>query len=385
MGSGNNLFEASKQWSTRPDDERFSSLREMHEACAGYHAKSKTEYYDSSKFYARSQDEELVIDLDDRPIRFSNWGFHQLAAKADAPESYLRKLPAQLAADCINIGLNKMEHCDVQTLIHTNGEDRICRALMTPSYKRIWNDDVLNFLQGLYDEGWRVPPARPALPNQKGSRPATEEDLLNCNNFELSVQLGDMIAPAGLYASDHDMFAFMVEPNNAIDDGSGKGLYRGFFLWNSEVGASVVGAKTFLWRHVCGNHICWDVEGVKELKIKHIGTANHKFTNDFKDNLIEYVDSAASVDENMITAAKNKILGKDKDEVVITVLKRFPKMGKRMIASAYDTAENYDYEDGNPRSVWGLINGMTRLSQDEYTDNRVALDNASGQLLKLAA
>ena len=45
-----------------------------------------------------------------------------------------------------------------------------------------------------------------------------------------------MIAPAGIYASDHDMFAFLVNEEYRIDDGSDGGLARGFFVQNSEVG-----------------------------------------------------------------------------------------------------------------------------------------------------
>jgi len=46
-----------------------------------------------------------------------------------------------------------------------------------------------------------------------------------------------MISPAGIYASDHDMFSFLVNEEYRIDDGSDGGLARGFFVQNSEVGA----------------------------------------------------------------------------------------------------------------------------------------------------
>jgi hypothetical protein len=32
-----NLFQANRQWAERPADERFASLREMHDACKGYY------------------------------------------------------------------------------------------------------------------------------------------------------------------------------------------------------------------------------------------------------------------------------------------------------------------------------------------------------------
>ena len=39
-----------------------------------------------------------------------------------------------------------------------------------------------------------------------------------------TMKLGDLIAPAGIYASDHDMFAFMVNEDARIDDGSDEGI-----------------------------------------------------------------------------------------------------------------------------------------------------------------
>jgi len=81
--------------------------------------------------------------------------------------------------------------------------------MTSEKYTRIWNWEIADRLNEMVEKGWRVPPARPAMPNQPGTRPATVQDVLDVAGF-LSVNLGDPIAPAGLYASDHDMFAFLV-------------------------------------------------------------------------------------------------------------------------------------------------------------------------------
>jgi len=75
--------------------------------------------------------------------------------------------------------------------------------------------------------------------------------------FQQSLKVGDKIAPAGLYGSDHDMFAFMVLENRRIEDGTEGGLSRGAFFSNSEVGGGAFRIKSFYYRHVCGNHIVW--------------------------------------------------------------------------------------------------------------------------------
>jgi len=56
--------------------------------------------------------------------------------------------------------------------------------------------------------GWRVPPAHPLFADQPGVRLASEADVLWPDGFELSVRVGDAIAPAGLYLGDRSLFAF---------------------------------------------------------------------------------------------------------------------------------------------------------------------------------
>lgn len=41
--------------------------------------------------------------------------------------------------------------------------------------------------------------------------------------------------------------------------------------------------------------------------------------------------------------------------------------------------------DGDPNTVWGFVNGVTRLSQaTPYTDERTFLDRTAGAILSLA-
>jgi hypothetical protein len=322
-----NLFKASHQWAHRPADERFATVQEMHSICAGLKDISVKKYMtmEQMNLHADADSNEILVDIPDiGETKFSNWGFSQLCLNAEAPPVYLRKLPAPLAVENIKFGLKTVHYDDLQLLIHHGEENKLCRSIMTPSYKRIYNADITQRLMGLLDYGWRVPPARPAFPGQDGTRIATLDDVLDMEKFSLSVKVGDEIAPAGLYASDHDMFAFMIDPTKYLEDGSGHPLYRGFFVWNSEVGASVFGVQTFLFRHVCGNHIVWGATNVKIIRVKHIGAAEFLFRTEFQQKLIEVMNAPFTLEQELINKARNKILGADKDEVVETIQsKRF--------------------------------------------------------------
>ena len=61
-----------------------------------------------------------------------------------------------------------------------------------------------------------------------------------------------------LYASDRDVFLFLVDDLNPIEagrlpEGSPDVFFRGFYCWNSEVGAKTLGMASFYLRAVCQN------------------------------------------------------------------------------------------------------------------------------------
>ena len=66
--------------------------------------------------------------------------------------------------------------------------------------------------------------------------------------------------PSGAYLGDRDMFLFLVDGNRDLDDPtdtSHAGLFRGFVLRNSDVGAAALTLDVFLFRAICGNYIIW--------------------------------------------------------------------------------------------------------------------------------
>jgi hypothetical protein len=50
-----------------------------------------------------------------------------------------------------------------------------------------------------------------------------------------------------------------------------------------------------------------------------------------------------------------------------------------------DLAQDYDEIDGDPHTVWGMAQGITRLSQQTpHADVRDRLDRTAGKVLKIA-
>ncbi len=397
----NNLYDAFNQWATRPPDERFASMEEMLRKCKGYYENSCESTLHLKNLNAVATNKEVNIAGESgRVSKLTHWTFGQLSSKANAPANYLRTLPAQVAADCLNFGFERFKQSDAtmelmfQQIPDENGQmplpqtpgpnPLLLRAITSEKYKRIWNWEVVEKLQDLLEKGWRVPPARPATKDQPGTRRATEDDVLADRAWNLSVKVGDPIAPAGLYASDHDMFAFLIFENTRIYDGTDEGLSRGVFFENSEVGDKALRCTTFLYRHVCGNHIVWDVSKVNKRRIIHTGKARFKFEKVFK-NLTGYQTASAKHDELKIRNAQEKRISQNRDDLID---KLFTKLHyyitREQLEVAFDYAELNSATDGDPHSVWGMVQGITRLSQETpFADVRTKLDRAAGKVMRI--
>lgn len=382
------LFKASNQWSTRPDDERFSTLQELHDAVSGYRATAREATVPFNTLRTEARDGEvLLVGKANTPARLTNWSFGQIATAIGAPASYMRTLPATLAAQNLNYGLSKTDdRTDRQLLMHANG-DLLARSITSEKYTRIWNSDITQRLLRLPDQGWQVPPARPARPGQKGTRKATAEDVLKDQGFALSIKVGDDIAPAGLFASDHDLFVLMVNETKRISEpGNPEGLARGFFVSNSEVGAASFVMTRFLYRHVCGNLIIWDAKNVSEVRIKHIGMADDRAFAQIHGELVKYANDSASDDEARIRSAANFIIGATKDEVLDRLFAvKSLGISRKTLGAAYDLTVQHESSVVNPNSAWGIVQGLTRVSQDTpFADERMAADRAAGRILTMA-
>jgi len=393
------LMKASNQWSSRPADETFWGLDDAQVAALAMKnaaREAKDVPYDA--LHVEAIDGELaLVGQSGKPAfpTFSATG--QLCARARFPHSVAARQPAQLAADNINWGLGERlkarsgdENGDSCVLLLHKGDERLgLRAMTSEKYERLWHSDLLARTRSMLGSGWRVPPARPS-PSRCADpriRPATEDDIRGIEGLT-SIGVGDTIGPAGAYVSDKDMFVFVVN-KNAIDGPSG-GLSRFAFLFNNEIGTGSWGFTFGYFDHVCGNHIVWGAQGVKEIRVRHVGEGS------FEDGvgkvvceLREYADSAASLDEAGLKRAATLELGATRDEVVEAVFefarkKRVGELSEKRIKAAYDRAVEAD-RYGAPNTPWAISSGLTELSQETaFANERLGLDRAAGRVLEMA-
>ena len=381
------LNEAANQWASRPADERYWTLTDCYEAARVTQDACMVGKIDARDLSVKHIDGDLYVNGKTRQAKLNNWSFSQLCGRAHAPAGYLTGLSDETASKALQEGLARSESENCSLLVQetrSNDSALVCRAITSDKYTRIWNGDVLNRLIALEQSGWKVPPARPSRGNSE-TRIATENDVLrNAAHPTLGIKVGDEISPAGIYLSDRDFFAFMVEEDHPITD-NGNVLYRGFFTTNSEVGATALTVTQFLLNSVCGNHIVWDVSEVKKLRIVHRGHADLRFDREFHAQLTEYANESAGTVESKIRQARSFSLGDNKEQVLDFVFgKKF--LTKSESESCYQAAiDCADLHSVDPNSAWGYAQGITSYSQRlSNTDDRTRLDTIAGKIIEVA-
>lgn len=296
------------------------------------------------------------------PATLTHWSFGQMAGLAGAPAGYLRKLPAPMAADCLNYGLQiERDVEDVGILLTQEDQNIALRAATGPNYGRIWNADITGELMRRFGDG-RTGDFR--VPGEFGKEvPVTKDNTT-------------------LYGSDRDMFVFLADEKNRLEvpnrrNGQSGSLARGFFVWNSEVGSRSVGVAFFLFDFVCMNRIVWGVQGYTERRLRHTISAPERWADDITPIVEEYAQSSAKPIEDTIQAAQAKKI----DKVDDFLAKRFgPRMTNRL-------HECHEREEGRPvETIWDATTAATALARDmPHQDARVELERKGGDLLDLVA
>lgn len=401
--------EASRQWATRPPDQRFWTLQEGLAAAERFRAScgEKLTPLEEMRVIPDSTRGEILIVNKNKPesaaVGLTNYAAGQLCRMVGAPAGYIQGLPETLAAQNLNYGLARVKPSEVNVLLST--EDRRAHALTTDKYDRVWNGTVLGALvraQHSHGGTWRPPPAW-AHGNDPRSRLATEADVMAAS----IVKVGDRITPSGVYVSDHDMFVYLVHDALTVDDGTGHPLHIGQFVRNSEVGDGSLSGKIFLFDFTCGNHNVWGVKKEFSWSIRHVkGRAmreGNTFRNAFGSYNGKHKVSLSSVNDRSRLEMEETILKARSKEIALATpelsvqeatvkavyefsQKKGLDLSQTIIEGAYTKAERSP-RYGAPNTVWGMVSGLTEMSQEVgagMADKRTAIDVSAGKLLEMA-
>jgi hypothetical protein len=375
VSRGSRVGRVSSEWFSRPDDERFLSLTDLHASVNARAARSRTRVVESAAIRVEaSRDDserlELLLPDSDAPIAPTHWSFGQLSSLVGAPASYLRQLPAPLAAINLQYGLTTHRAEQVKTLETEDGRTEL-RAVTGPDYGRIYDHELVSAVMkiagdGVGDTRWKIPGVldwRTGIynPNAAVSRESTT-----------------------LYASDRDVFLFLVDDLNPIEagklpDGSPDLFFRGFYCWNSEVGAKTLGLASFYLRAVCQNRNLWGVEDFQEIVIRHSKYASDRFAREAAPALTRFAESSPMPFINGVKAAREQIVARNDEDRSDFLRKR--GFSKAETATIIETVLT---EEGRPAaSVFDFVQGITAVARGKaHQDARLEMEGRAKQLLR---
>jgi hypothetical protein len=378
VSRGERIGRVSSEWFSRPDDERYLSLTDLYDAVRRRAERAQTRTVESRavKVEASRDSAErlaLIVPGRDEPVAPTHWSFGQLCTLVGAPSSYMRQLPAPLAGINLQHGLLSHRAELVKTLEADDGRVEL-RAVTGPDYGRIWDHELVAAVRkiagnGTGDTRWKVP------------------GVLDWNTMTHNPFVDITNDTTTLYASDRDVFLFLVDDTHPIEagrlpDGSPDLYFRGFYCWNSEVGSKTLGIASFYLRAVCMNRNLWGVENFEEITIRHSKFAAQRFAHEAAPALTRFADSSPAPFIAGIKAARERIVASSDEDRDSFLRKRgFSK------SETVKIIETVLHEDGRPpESVFDFVQGITALARGKaHQDARLEFEGKAKRLLERVA
>ena len=353
-------YTAHREWASRPPDERYASVHALYEAARARRQQLEERTIETGEFRTEAVGRRSRVSrnvgshrhsdaLEFRPAR----DHRRRAAKLPSNAARRRSRPARSTTGCRGSSAHSISCSSTDTAPWT------VHAITSPRYARVHHDELASRVLDLMAQhpAWHLP-----LGYKDG-------------------EFGAEKVPSGAYLGDRDMFLFLVDGNRDLDDPTDRthaGLFRGFILRNSDVGAAALTLDMFLFRMVCGNHLIWGFQHVAGFRRRHVGASIQDAWTTSLNDVRAALDADTADDRTKLLRATAQELGPTRDAVLETAVQRLD-LSQKQAGEAYTLAEQFE---ANPRSVWGYVQGLTRLSQrTPWQDGRFTLDRAAGRLL----
>jgi hypothetical protein len=378
VSRGERIGRVSSEWFSRPDDERYLSLSDLYSAVKSRSERARTRTVESAEIRVEATRDNaerlaLMVPGGRQPLAPTHWSYGQLCALVGAPSTYMRQLPAPLAAINLQHGLLNHRAEQVKTLEMDDGRVEL-RAVTGPEYGRIWDHELVSAVMSIAGNGtgdtvWKVP------------------GVLDWSNMTHNPFVDITKDTTTLYASDRDVFLFLVDDTHPIEagrlpNGEPDLYFRGFYAWNSEVGSKTLGIASFYLRAVCCNRCLWGVENFEEITIRHSKFAASRFAHEAAPALTSFANSSPAPFIAGIRAARDKIVARSDDDRDSFLRKRGFSKGET--GKSIDTVLR---EEGRPpESVFDFVQGITAHARGKaHQDTRLELEGKARKLLESAS
>lgn len=378
FSKGETRGDLSKQWISRPADQRFLSLDALRDAVNARADRSREDQIITKKVEFFAPEPKTADDLHrlsvglpgGREVAPTHWSFGQLAGLAKAPSSYLRTLPSQIVADALIYGM-RYNRGQEGFKAYSTGDELL--AATGPEYGRIFDREVVAAVQqvagnGIGDSRWKVP------------------GTLDWRTMRYDPEHPVSMDTTTLYASDRDVFIFLVDDRNPIEigklpSGDPDYVFRGFYITNSEVGSGALKLAAFYLRAVCCNRLMWGVEGFEEISMRHSKYAPSRFMEEARPALQSFAEGSVQKLRDGVDKAKAAKVASDRDGALEFLAGRnFSRKRAEAIIEAVEKEENRP-----ATTAWDFAQGITAVARDiPFADERVAFEREAQRILDRA-
>ena len=356
-------------WINRPAEQTFRSLNELFDFTQMEADASRASNIQANQIVLQTDADfldptslvRMALQLPDgQVVQPNHYSFGQMCQLIGAPAGHYRDLPAPIGVYGLQYKLNTFASELVKAYVRRDTGE--LRALTSPTYGRVHDYKVVDAMRQIAGNG-------------------------NGDTRWVSATMLHGREPA-FFASDRDMFMFLVDRDNPIvvgrdPNGNDDVMFRGVFAWNSEVGSRSMGIKEFLFRSYCDNRLVFGTQYVEETVIRHTKNAPQKFLEVVRPALELYANADASSTVRSIHSAMASVVAKD-DEAAVMLLNRKTDLS---IAAAKKALELHMLEERKPaRSAWDMAQAVTAYARSvPHQAERVKLESDGGKLLALAA
>jgi hypothetical protein len=355
------------RWINRPADETFSSLNALHHhtreladnSFATVHDVKGIEVITDQTLSSAASLTALGLKMPStgEVVQTTHWSFGQMCSLIGCPAGHYRDLPAPIGAHGIQYKLNTYQGELVKA--YTDERTGSLRALTSPTYGRVEDFKLVHAVQqiagnGIGDTSWQA------------------------------AQLLKGMHPAAFYASDRDLYIFLVDVEHPIEmrnptNGRSETLYRGVIIWNSEVGSRSLGIKTFLFRSYCDNRLIFGTDQLESIIIRHTKGAPEKFLEVAGPALLTYANAGTDSLVRGIQSAMTTTLAGNDDEAI----KYLNDNTAFSLSAARSAIKQHAVEEGHPaRSAWDLAQAVTAYARSiPHQDDRITMERQATKLL----
>lgn len=376
----------SMQWMSRPADQRFLSLDALYDYKkkfydGSFQTRTKTGEFELIAPEPKTRDDlhklSVGIKIDNgvttRAVEVAptHWAFGQLCGLAKAPPSYLRELPSPMVSDQLTW---RLRHAREIEEVKLYGGDEQLYAATGPDYGRIPDFEIVEAVRAVAGDGrgsmrWKIP------------------GVLDWSTSTYNPEAPVTLDSTTLYASDRDVFIFLVDDRNPIEIGKLKNgepdlVFRGFYVQNSEVGSRSAKLAAFYLRGVCMNRNLWGVENFEEIKIIHNRSAADRWMRQAVPALNSFANGSVDKLVAGVKLAKAAKVAEDDESALAFLTTR-----KFSYSKAKAILEQGEKEEGHkPRNAWDMVQAITanaRLALN--TDDRLSQEMVAKTILDAVA